>query len=217
MGNNAEKECICSLLKPEYQTKPCTGSAWNVAGQDRECAPCRTACNPTPQLPSNYLVQRCSEFQDGICLSDIVCSCPSPGFYRKQDCSLSGVIKNATCERITPTCATGFYKEADATATSDTDCRQCPTTCPDGFFQRAPVPQDSKMRDCPFDCVQCSTCRAGSFQGNYGLVDYGRACNATSDVVCASPCPECPEDTYQVEQCAGNVGTRCWDCQSAPK
>lgn len=210
----AEAVPCCSLINPEYEVSPCTGSSWSVPGHDRQCKPCKTKCLPTLKVPNNIILQQCSEFSNAICLDEVSCECPplEQGYYMKEPCStMYGTIKNATCARVTLTCPRGYYKEANATATSDTDCRQCPTSCPRGYFQRSPVPQGSKLSggSCPFDCAACSACGYGSYQI--------RECNATSDTACQAPCPECPEDTYKIAECSGTLATKCWDCRAAPK
>lgn len=199
-----------SLIKAEYEVSPCTGSSWNVPGKDRVCSECKTVCESTPEFPSNYIVQRCSQYRDAVCRSEVVCTCPA-GWYRKTDCIFDGgYAVNATCEKITASCKKGFYKEADATEMSDTDCRTCPSTCPAGFYQRSPIPAGLKMSGaCPFDCAKCSVCGVGSYQV--------AACSATNNTVCQSPCSDCPEDTYKIGECEGTMNTRCWDCRPAPK
>lgn len=204
---------MSSLYDPEFEVQPCTGGSWSVPGTNRVCQKCRpyTACD---KFPGDFQVQGCTEVRDIICLSEVNCTCNWPHEYIALPCNVDrtrGEIRNATCAKISGrNCTTwGFYKEADPTPTSDIVCNMCPTSCPDGYFQSTNILPTSKFfGSCPFDCQACSTCGPGSYEN--------ASCTATRDTVCITPCPLCPQDSYQKEICSGKMNTKCRDCSSAP-
>lgn len=158
------------------------------------------------------MLERCSEYRDTICLSDVICTCDK-GEYIKVPCNTEtyrGKISNVTCAKISSyNCSRGFYKEADPTPFSDIDCRMCPSSCPDGYFQSTLINSTSKFfGTCPFECAPCKTCSKGSYEI--------AACNAVNVTVCQTPCPECDQDSYRIEECSGRMKTKCQDCSSAP-
>ena len=193
-----------SLTSPQYETSPCTGGSWNVPGHDRKCENCTKTC----PAPGDRVVQACNEHRNTICLSDVVCTCPA-GYFRQTNCITDMYAVDATCAKVTPSCANGFYKEAEATPTSDIDCRVCPSTCPSGYYQRSQIPATSKLYGCPFECAACSVCAKGTYE------NLNTQCNATHNTYCMN-CTECPDDTYKVAACEGKMATKCWPCKEAP-
>ena len=104
---------FCSFVNPDYETQACTGSAVDIPGHDRKCAPCKTTCPATSQFPNNRIVQACDLYSDAICLSEIVCTCPA-GNYISVPCiqaaNATHAVANAVCKPVTAKCAGNFYK-----------------------------------------------------------------------------------------------------------
>ena len=195
-----------ALVEPEYESVPCTGSAWNVPGTDRNCSRCRPSC----PKEGDSIVQRCSARRDTVCLSEVVCTC-GPGFFRQQDCvTANNVAMNATCLPVTRSCPSGFYAERDATETSNTVCSICPTTCPAGQYQQWPARNSSRMAACPFSCEVCTTCGFKQF------LPRERMCSALNNSVCEA-CRNCSDGLYKIGECNGLQGTQCWPCSEPPR
>lgn len=192
---------------------PVTGYIWANPAVDcttKKCPAgsyCPNATTQTVCASGKYCPEGSSA--ESACPTGSYCSTPATSATCSTTACASGTWKSADCsstsDRVCSNCrlpcvyAGGEYEASPCTATADRTCGSCSTTpCASGTYQSAACSTTANRV-----CTTCTTCSTGQYQT--------AACTATSNRTCAT-CSTCPAGQYQTAACTATADTGCTSC-----